>query len=431
VLGYSCNDDNNDEAYAVYPVSVQLLYPEGGEFSAVEGVRVQLLNNVTGAVHDTVTSADGKADFLVPVGVYEASVTDKRSTGGVANIFNGLRSGIIVTKEWTEASPAVTLALVLSTSSQVLIKELYVGGCQREGGTFQMDKYVILYNNSDNAASLDKLAFGMVLPYNATGSNNDYGTDGKLRYESQGWIPAGTGVWYFTSSVTLEPGEQVVISINGAINNTLTYPNSVDLSKAEYYCMYDIESYPNVTYYPSPAETIPTSHYLKAHHYGLGNAWPLSTSSPAFYLFTPKGQTLEAFIADAGNVDTEYSTTLVRKKLPVEWVVDGIEVFRKGAADNQKRLTAAVDAGYVNLTNAQGYTLYRNVDVDATTAIEGNAARLVYNYPHGTVDVEGTTDPSGIDAEASLRNGARIIYQDTNNSSSDFHQRKQSSLKDN
>ena len=47
----------------------------------------------------------------------------------------------------------------------------------------------------------------------------------------------------------------------------------------------------------------------------------------------------------------------------------------------------------------------------------------------GTVDVEGSTDPSGIDAEASIKNGAVIIYKDTNNSTNDFHQRRQASIK--
>ena len=46
------------------------------------------------------------------------------------------------------------------------------------------------------------------------------------------------------------------------------------------------------------------------------------------------------------------------------------------------------------------------------------------------IGTDGSTDPSGIDAEASLKNGARIIYQDTNNSTNDFHQRKQASLRD-
>ena len=43
--------------------------------------------------------------------------------------------------------------------------------------------------------------------------------------------------------------------------------------------------------------------------------------------------------------------------------------------------------------------------------------------------MEGSTDPSGIDAEASIANGAHIIYSDTNDSFIDFHQKKVASLK--
>ena len=71
-------------------------------------------------------------------------------------------------------------------------------------------------------------------------------------------------------------------------------------------------------------------------------------------------------------------------------------------------------------------------DGDAYAIIEGNKDKLVYNYAMGTVDIEskhGTTDPSGIDAEASMTNGAVIIYKDTNNSGNDFHLRQKSSLR--
>ena len=37
---------------------------------------------------------------------------------------------------------------------------------------------------------------------------------------------------------------------------------------------------------------------------------------------------------------------------------------------------------------------------------------------------------SGINAEASIRNGAHIIYQDNNNSSEDFHERQKCSLRE-
>ena len=43
--------------------------------------------------------------------------------------------------------------------------------------------------------------------------------------------------------------------------------------------------------------------------------------------------------------------------------------------------------------------------------------------------VDDSTDPSGIDAEASIKNGAHIIYLDTNNSTNDFHMRQKFSLR--
>jgi hypothetical protein len=119
------------------------------------------------------------------------------------------------------------------------------------------------------------------------------------------------------------------------------------------------------------------------------------------------------------------------KKVPVSWVVDGIESFLLNNTNNKKRFLPAVDAGYVYHINKEGYSIYRNVDETATKAIAGNDAKLKYQYALGTVSVGGTTDPSGIDAEASIKNGARIIYKDTNNSTNDTHLRIKPSLRTN
>ena len=43
---------------------------------------------------------------------------------------------------------------------------------------------------------------------------------------------------------------------------------------------------------------------------------------------------------------------------------------------------------------------------------------------HARLQGAQSTDPSGIDAEASIRNGARILYLDTNNSSNDISGQK-------
>ena len=105
-----------------------------------------------------------------------------------------------------------------------------------------------------------------------------------------------------------------------------------------------------------------------------------------------------------------------------------MEVYSSGYATTcVKRLTANADAGFVWLTNYQGHSLYRNVDKEATEALPENEGKLCYYL---LPEADAYTDPCGIDAEASLRNGAHIVYQDTNNSTNDFHERQRCSLKD-
>lgn len=419
---FACSDDDDDKGYKTYSLEVALVYPEGIE--ALPDLTVKLTDGNND--YEAKTNAEGKAAYTVPAGIYEASVTDKRVENSITTIYNGTKSQIAVGDTGDDILYKAQIELKESKTSQLVIKELYTSGISYtdEGDskpkTFVYDKYVILYNNSDEPASLDKVVLATTLPYPSTGTNRDYVGD-KLFYENEGWTPAGQGVWYFTSSVILEPGKQILIALNQAIDHTPIYPGSVDLSKSEYYCTYDVEDYTHQTYV-APSANIPTEHHLKAYTYGAGTAWPLSANSPGFFIFSSKDRTLEDFVNDA-NESNLYngSTMLVRKKVKNEWIIDAVEVFEKGAAKNAKRFTSAVDAGYVEMTKAAGYTVYRNVDVEATKAIEGNEAKLIMGYPD---------DPSGIDAEASIKNGARIIYKDTNNSSADFHERKKASIKE-
>lgn len=424
VLTFSSCSDDDDDAYKVYPIQIQLAYPENAGVEPSADVTVSLKNTASGTEFTAATDAAGLAKFEVPEGLYEASATDKRVVSSKVLLFNGLSSNVAV----NGMSSTFKLNLEVSMGGSIVIKELYVGGCPKDDGSgrFGMDQYVVLYNNSSETLDLSNFAFAMVNPFNATGSNKDY-VDGKLFYAADKVIPAGVAVWYFDSNVKLEGGKELVVAINGAVNHTTTYSQSVDLSNSEYYCFYDPEDFNKETYYPSPSEMINPSHYLKAYKYGLGTAWPLSQISPAFFIFSPEGTELEAFVKDPATTNNYGgNANMGRKMVPEAWIVDGIEVFKEGADNNMKRLTPSVDAGYVNMTNGLGYSLYRNVDKEATEALEANKGKLVYNYALG---VGQTTDPSGIDAEASLKNGARIIYMDTNNSTNDFHQRSKASLR--
>lgn len=430
-ISFACSDDDKEESYITYQVDVQLVYQES-DLEPVEGVKVTLYDT-SEKIYEAMSNNEGKASFTVPAGVYRAVATDHRKSGGFESLYNGEANNIAVTNTW-DKSKVVELSLTGSTKGQVIIKELYVGGCQKDDGSgnYQHDKYVILYNNSDQAVALDNLCLGIVLPYNAQATNNDY-ENGKLSYEDKGWIPAGNGIWYYPTTLNIEPGKEIVIALSNAIDNTKTYSHSINFSNPTYYCTYDIEAYNNTTYYSVPDAVIPTAHYWSAVRYGQGNAWTISNASPAFFIFRTEGVSPVEFANDPSRTNYhggKESASEIRKTVPVEWILDGIEVFTTKSDKNQKRLTKKVDVGQTYLTNQYGYTSYRNVDAEATKAIEGNESKLVYNYALGTeVNGQPSTDPSGIDAEASIRNGARIIYMDTNNSTKDFHQRKQASLR--
>lgn len=419
----SCKKD--DDIAQVFTVNVQLAYPAGSSFAAQEGVVIKLTS--TANSYEAKTDANGKASFAVPIGVYETSATDARSANGRSYVYNGVKSGIAVSTNWA-GTDIVTLDLTESQRSQIIIKELFTGGTPKDdnSGAFAFDKYVTLYNNSDVAASLNNLCIGMIAPYNSN-ATNAYFVNGALTYESENWIPAAQAIWYFQQNLTIEPGKQIVVAMNNAVNNTLTYSKSINFDNSAYYAMYDIAKFPNANYYVAPAASIPTNHYLKAEVYGAGNAWAISVTGPGLFLFTTGDRTPSAFANDASV--TSQITGYVNKKVPNSWIIDAVEGYVLNNTNNKKRFTPAIDAGFVYHVNNQGYSIYRNVDKEATEAITANAGKLVYNYQLGTTSVGGSTDASGIDAEASIKAGARIVYKDNNNSTTDFHLRSQASLR--
>lgn len=319
---------------------------------------------------------------------------------------------------------------------QIIIKEVYNGGCPKDEGTesFIQDKCIILYNNCPQQAVVNNLCFGFATPYNAEAPSNNviYGDDGRLVYEDEGFIPALNGIWYYPHSLVIEPYSQIVVNVHGAIDNTKTYSKSVNYANKDYYCMYDPESgYNNTLYYPTPADVIPTSHYLKTVKFGQGNAWALSLTSPALFIFQPKDVSPMSYATNADNLwyapGEAHDAIHACVKIPGEWIIDAVEVYNAAKKEDcKKRLTADLDVGYVYLTNKLGHSLYRNVDQEWTESLPENKGKLVYGYALG---VDDSTDPAGIDAEASMRNGAHIIFQDNNNSSDDFHERQQCSLR--
>ncbi len=426
LLVLSCSSDDKVDTVQTCKVNVTLQYPENS-IQPYEGAKVELVD-ARASVFVATTNAKGVAEFNVPAGIYDVRSNATRGDGIWKLNLNGNKSKVVVSPPTTE----IKLEMKLSKAAQIIIKELYNGGCQPDNGDkfFQMDKGFVLYNNSAEVATIENLAVGIINPFNSQAPSK-WLVNGKLEYEGKGYIPGIHGIWYFQGPLVIQPYSQIVVNVNGAIDNTKTYSKSVNYANKDYYAMYDPESgYNHALYYPSPSELIPTSHYLKAVEYGQGNGWPLSVTSPGMFIFQTKGVTPHAYANNVSNIiyapGAAINKVNANLKIPNEWVIDGIEVFSAAyVAKNAKRLPAEIDGGSVLLTNQHGYTLYRNVDKEETEKLPENKGKLVYGYTMGV----STGDPSGIDAEASIKNGAHIIYMDTNNSTNDFHERKAFSIK--
>ena len=321
------------------------------------------------------------------------------------------------------------------TEGQVIIKEINVGGSVKAStgkGSYGGCKAIVLYNNGGKAVELSNWGIAMCAPLNANIENKNV-VDGKLYFEAEGWVPALQGVWYFPGTVTIQPYSDLVVALTSAIDHTATEDGALlfDLSDADMAC-YDTEVYNNKDQYVAPAK-VTEDKWLKAVKYTSANAWPVSILCPALYIFSAPATTQLADYLNAEenltfvNGDTKSTAANKACKIPMEWVVDGVELFQSiKVAESTKRLPDAIDAGYGLYQSLQGYSAYRNIDKQATINMPGNLNALVYNYADG---VEGTTDPCGIDAAASIKNGAKIVFMDTNNSTADFHLRKGWSLK--
>lgn len=407
-------------------ITVQLK-ADGAAFSQA-GVTVTVLST-TGTKFESLTNESGAATFVLPMGSYSASATYKTAAAGVRVVYSGSISNVVAAADGTSS---YTIDLNRVENQQIIIKELYNTGCPKEGNTAYFDDaYVILYNNSDLEADASDIVFSFVAPYNANGTNKYY-VDSNLLYENENWIPAYGAIWWFTSPVKIPAYSQIVVAIFGAIDHTQTVPASVNLANSGYYWMSnsDVAAYTNKKY--AVADMIPAANYLTTVPISQGNAWALSNSAPGFYIGRMSNADAKALSENTDAFDHTLGTSAAFNvaKFPKANVVDAIEVWSAANQDkSQHRFTSDINTGMIPITNKMGYSVYRNVDKEATEALEENAGKLVYNYAGGTTDVEGSTDPSGIDAEASIANGAHIIYADTNSSMMDYHQRKVASLK--
>ena len=374
-------------------LSVTAVYPAGYTSFARADVKVTVENMNSGDSYVALTNASGVATISLPNGIYRVSMSDRDGQ----DIFNGTSEKIHV----DGADVSLNLSLAHSKAGTLVIKELYCGGCSKAPyeGTYQSDQYVIIHNNDSEPIYLDSLCVGTLSPYNSTSTNpwiTTNPTTGEKVYKN--FVPIVQAVWSIGGTgktFPLASGADAVICLRGAIDHTLQYPLSVNLNNSSYFVCYNTNYFPNTVYHPVPGDQIQQDHILEVViKTGLGNAFTVSLTSPAFVIFKAKGTTIKQFVTVPDNVIPVPGSSVDNVvAVPLDWVIDGVEVFDGRSSANAKRLVTSIDAGYVTQTDIyQGHTLFRNTDETAT-------------------------------AEKGYE-----VLQDTNNSTKDFYERKTQSL---
>lgn len=358
-LAASCMDANPYKD-GVYTLTVTTDWPQGEYDRTAVIMRVEDMN--TGSIYTATPDASGSADFILPNGLYRINLSGMSGS----DVFNASADRIVLSGR----DLTVKIDVLISRAGSIVIKEIYCGGCKKlpQEGDYQSDQYFILHNNDYQVQYLDGICFGTLSPYNATGANPWLSEDGQL----PDFLPIIQAVWQFPGDgddFPLHPGEDAVICLRGAIDHTEQYPLSVNLNRPDYFVCYNSTYFTNTTYHPAPGNLISQDRYIDVViKTGQASAYTVSNSSPALVIFRAVGTTVQEYVLGTDNViQVPGSKVDMVVKVPLEWVLDAVEVFDGRSASNQKRLLPSLDAGYVTQTETfLGRSLMRNIDEEAT-----------------------------------------------------------------
>ncbi|MDR0509980.1 MAG: DUF4876 domain-containing protein [Rikenellaceae bacterium] len=400
---------HNPYGTGVRTINLQLTYPDAYESELGAGATVVIQNPSAKTEFRVQTDGNGRASVKLQYGVYRISVSHRgASVAGAVPLFNRNVDQLKVT-DGSSTTIDVVIDMIVSYAGQLVIGEVYYRGCSRPGppvANNQYDKYIAIYNNSDQVAYLDSVCLGTVGAYNApTSASKWIRPDGSL----MDTIPINSAVWQFPSSTQnpgrtfpLQPGEKAVVALCAAIDHTLLWPNSVNLNVSGYWVTYDNRYYTNVNYHPAPGVNL-AGHYLSVlKKIDAANAYAFSVTSPAPVIFRIPAEVSTAYeyVNDPANLRREPGATSGNyyAMIPGEWVLDGVECF--DAVTKHKRVPAIIDVSYVLLTDSyMGKTVHRKVDDAASAEMSATLGRPT------------------------------TVYRDTNNSSEDFEVRDTQSIK--
>lgn len=342
-------------------------------FDNTNGLKLILNNYVEGIrVEKELTSSTVEIGDLIP-GMYSIVISGKlKNKEGVSYYLNGS----LVNHPILNNRATIDLPISGQKISPLIFKEIFYSGT---ANFYFRNQFYEIYNNSEDLHYLDGIYFAVLYPTKSTSTLPVWPQeDGdKYVYTERIWKFPGNGTTY-----PLKPGESCVISQFAANHKLDIYnPNSpVDCSSSEFEFNMNNPKFPD-----QPALDMEHVYFDGKADKGRAPQYLTSVFGGAYVIFkVPEGETYDPVNNPALQTkDQSSSSKMLYAKIPIEYVLDGVEAVDDETKVNAKRMPGVLDAGITT--------------VGATYNSLGVARKKIGENPDGTP-----------------------FLQDTNNSTEDF-----------
>ncbi len=294
-------------------LQIQLTLEDSTLVLPLDGIPVELKNQTIGNTYTVKTDREGHASVTISPGSCTLGFAHKVTQGMTEYILNGGIADLYIAPGQQDVD--LEVPIYLNVTPQLVIEELYFGGCLKPDGklTYTTDQYLSIANNSTDTLYLDGLCISQAAPFTTSRPSS------WILHTDMTEIPLTMMCWQFPGSGTdypLEPGQRQVIATNAIDHTAGDYgiPASLDLSHVEWAFWHTSLTQSKITAGVRPLNMI---------WHGSGTAYSLTVSGPTVILFSPQNDMAD-WIADASHIRKEPESTakLTYLHIPAEWVVD-------------------------------------------------------------------------------------------------------------
>lgn len=357
-------------------------------------VEVKLINTTDNITRNANTDASGTVIFTnIPVGQYNVSTSIRVSAGLT---LNGVMQSITIS---ASENKSVNVQLTgVPESNNFIIKEIFFAGKQDYD---QKDRFFEIYNNSDKTLYADGLHFADLAGNTGSSANDpvlDLTLDTYYYAMRVAKIP-GSGTTY-----PVLPGKSIVIAFN-AINfkesfnpnnwAKLTIEDYLDLSKADFemYAFPFLQSkgFTGNKSFDIDNPSVPNVDILFMQNAANNAFFTLNAYGPALVIFRPEGAlNVDDFILAPTATPNNRFYYL---KIPVKFIIDGVDVLDNSSSAKFKRTTNVVDAGFTYL-KANGNAFYSNMSIRRKVDRTEGSRKILMDTNNSSNDFEAIARPT-------------------------------------